>query len=77
MVEQITDIAKLTEDISSASKEQSVYVQQISESIVQISEVTQNNTTTAEEAASMSQGLSSQAELLKFTLAQFEHKVDS
>lgn len=75
IVEQITGIAVIIDDVSTASKEQDVAISQIKEGIVQISEVTQANASISEESASSAQELSSQADLFRNALDKFSLRV--
>ena len=60
---------RLIGDISSASNEQAASVGQVTQGVEQISEVVQTNSATSEECAAASEELSSQARVLKDTLA--------
>lgn len=69
ILEASEKIAKLIGNISSDSNEQAATVSQITQGVEQISEVVQTNSATSEECAAASEELSSQARLLKETLA--------
>lgn len=71
MVNKITGIAQLIDQVSTASSEQEIAISQINQGIVQISEVTQSNTATSEESASSAQQLSSQAEVFRNAINEF------
>jgi methyl-accepting chemotaxis protein len=64
------EVDQLVGDISAASKEQSQGIQQVNTAISQMDHVTQANAANAEESASASSELSSQAENLKTVVAQ-------
>lgn len=72
--EEITD---LIDEIAIASEEQSNAVIQITVGINQISEVVQTNLANAEESASASQELSSQAQILKSLVKRFNFRQDN
>ena len=67
-----TKVVSLVEEISMASKEQSEGMQQINTGLLQIDQVTQSNTANAEECASASEELSSQALQLKGVVSKFK-----
>lgn len=69
ILESSEKIEKLIGDISSDSNKQAATVSQITQGVEQISEVVQTNSATSEECAAASEELSSQARLLKETLA--------
>lgn len=62
---------KLVNKISSASSEQAKAICQVSEALQQISDITQNNSTTAVECAQTSEDMKSQAQQLKKILSSF------
>ncbi len=66
--------AGLAEEVSTASREQSQGLEQISTGLNQIDQVTQANTASAEESASAAEELSSQAQQLKAMVARFKLK---
>jgi len=73
--EIVLGVAKVTDligEIASASNEQSVGINQVNEALGQIDQVTQANTTTAEESAAASEELSSQAVHVKTMISRFE-----
>ncbi|HQV30698.1 MAG TPA: Cache 3/Cache 2 fusion domain-containing protein [Calditrichia bacterium] len=72
IVVEVEKVKNLVGDITHASESQSEGIHQISIGLTQIDKVTQSNTATAEETASASQELSSQASLLEEKLSQFE-----
>jgi len=72
IVEDVTKVASLVENIAVASKEQAAGISQINEGISLVSEVVQKNSATAEESASASEELSSQAQNLKDQIARFK-----
>ena len=72
IVNRIENIAKLVNDITIASNEQAIGIEQINQGIMQVSEVVQTNSATSEEGAAASEELSSQAILLKEMVNQFK-----
>ena len=71
----ISKTADLVAEISAASREQSVGVDQISRAVNQLDTVIQQNASASEEMASMAEELSSQAEQLSEAIAYF--KIDA
>lgn len=71
VVEGAEDVSDKLDEISKASSEQATYVEQLTRGILQISNVIQGNSATAEEIAAASEELSAQAALLKHLLEQF------
>jgi methyl-accepting chemotaxis protein len=71
---EVSRAAKLVGDIAAASNEQAAGIEQVNRAISQVSEVTQTNSATSEEAAASSEELSSQAQMLKFSVNQFRLK---
>lgn len=65
-------VAQFLEEIAAASREQSLAIEQISEGLSQVDQVTQSTTASAEESASASEELSSQAEQLRGAVATFK-----
>ncbi len=75
--EIVAGVAKVTDligEIASASNEQSTGINQVNEALGQIDQVTQANTTTAEESAAASEELSSQAAHVKTMISRFQLK---
>ena len=72
IVEGIEKSASLVGDIAEASNEQATGIAQINKGIEQVSQVTQNNSATAEQSAAASEELSGQAELLKEMVGRFK-----
>ncbi len=75
--EIVSGVAKVTDligEIASASNEQSIGINQVNEALGQIDQVTQANTTTAEESAAASEELSSQAAHVKTMISRFQLK---
>ncbi len=70
----ITKATDLVAEIASASKEQVQGIGQVNEALGQIDQVTQSNTASAEESASASEELSSQAVQLKQMIGRFKLK---
>ncbi|MGD9940324.1 MAG: methyl-accepting chemotaxis protein [Clostridia bacterium] len=71
VVPDINKTADLVAEISAASREQSVGVDQIARAITQLDTVIQQNASASEEMASMAEELSSQAEQLASAIAFF------
>jgi methyl-accepting chemotaxis protein len=71
LVPDIQKTAELVEEISSASKEQEIGVDQITNAIQQLDKVIQSNAASSEELASTSEVLASQAQDLKKTIEYF------
>lgn len=71
IVGEIDKVTSIVGDISKASSEQSFALEQINEGVNQISTVTQMNSATAEESASASQQMSSQATILREKISEF------
>lgn len=74
IVESISKVTDIVGEISSASHEQAEGMGQISQALAQIDSVTQQNAANAEETASASEELSSQAMQLQHSISRF--KVD-
>ena len=77
IVNQIEDISKLVEACAKSSNEQETSITQITESISQIANVTQNNTATSEESAAAAEELASQAEVFYASVADFKLRQDN
>lgn len=71
IVDSIEKVYALINDISVASNEQAIGVEQINQGIAQIANVVQSTSATSEETAAASEELASQAELLKEQVARF------
>jgi methyl-accepting chemotaxis protein len=65
-------VAEFLEEISAASREQTDGIEQITEGLSQVDQVTQSNTASAEESASASEELASQAEQLRSAISVFK-----
>jgi methyl-accepting chemotaxis protein len=74
IVGDIAKAASLVNDIAISSNEQASAVAQINQGIMQVSQVVQTNSATSEESAAASEELSSQAQLLKESVAKFKLK---
>lgn len=72
IVDGVEKAAKLVGGIAEASNEQASGIAQINKGIEQVSQVTQNNSATAEQSAAASEELTSQAELLKEMVSKFK-----
>jgi methyl-accepting chemotaxis protein len=64
ILENITNVSKMVNEISSASQEQSQGVREINKAIAQLDQVTHQNTATASASAHSASSLSQQAEQL-------------
>ncbi|MFW5826973.1 MAG: methyl-accepting chemotaxis protein, partial [Alkalispirochaeta sp.] len=71
IVDGVSKVANLMEEITAASEEQSTGLEQINHAVEQIDQVTQSNTASAEETASASEELSAQAKSLYSQTDQF------
>ena len=67
-------VATISEEVAAAGREQTQGLEQIALGLNQIDQVTQSNTASAEESASASEELSSQAQQVKSMLARFKLK---
>ena len=76
IVKQVERAADLVNDIAKASNEQALAISQINQGIMQVSEVVQTNTATAEECAAASEELSSQANILREMVIKVKYKAD-
>lgn len=74
VVENTKVVTGLVEEIAHASDEQAGYIAQVSEGIMQISNVVQTNSATAQESAAASEELLGQAQMLKNLVGQFKLK---
>lgn len=72
IVDDVTRVAELVDEIAVASNEQSASIDQINQGIVMVTEVVQKTSATSEESAAASEELSSQAEILKEQVAKFK-----
>jgi methyl-accepting chemotaxis protein len=71
IVDEVSRVSQLVNDIAKASNEQAAGISQINQGLVQVSEVVQNNSATSEESAAASEELAGQAEMLKDQVARF------
>ncbi len=74
IVTEVTKAASLVGSIAEASNEQANNITQINQGVEQVSQVVQSNSATAEQSAAASEELSSQADLLKEMISQFQLK---
>ncbi|HYH04774.1 MAG TPA: methyl-accepting chemotaxis protein [Bacillota bacterium] len=74
IVDGVTRTTELVAEIALASNEQATGIAQIDQGIMQVSQVTQSNTATAEESAAASQELSAQAQRMREAVGQFKIK---
>lgn len=77
IVDGVTKVADLVDDIARASNEQASAITQINQGITQVSEVVQTNSATAEENAAASEELSRHAELLKEIVGGVKYKANN
>ncbi|MCR5175833.1 MAG: methyl-accepting chemotaxis protein [Anaerovibrio sp.] len=71
--EEVDKVAILVHDIAQASEKQSAAIKMLNQGIMQVSNVVQNNSSTAQESAAASEELSAQAEILKNTINRFRY----
>ena len=76
IVEKITSVSALVEEIALASKNQANGFEEVNNGLTQIDQVTQSNTATAEESAAAAEELSSQSAEMRDLLARFKLKSD-
>jgi len=74
IVDDVSKIAEIIASITISSQEQSASINQISIGISQITQVVQSNSATSEEAASASQELSSQSDVMRNLVSSFKLK---
>ncbi len=77
IVSGIDEAAQLIAQIARASNEQALAIGQIDKGIEQVSLVVQNNSATAEESASASHEISSQADVMNDLVGQFKLRQDN
>lgn len=70
IVQNVSKVSELSQEISSAAQEQAQGVSEINKAMSQLDTVTQQNAATSEEASSASQELSIQAEALKSSVVE-------
>ncbi len=70
--ESIDQVTALVADIAQASQKQSSALQMLNQGVLQVSDVVQTNSSTAEESAAASVELSAQADLLQETVSKFK-----
>ncbi len=73
-VEAAVSTMDVISEITKASNEQELSIQQVTDSLDQISSVVQNNSATSEESAAASEELSSQANIMKNLVSKFKLK---
>ncbi len=71
LVEEIGMTSELVEEISQASREQTMGVEQVNKAVMQLDSVTQQNASSSEEIASTSEELAAQARYLSEEIAYF------
>ncbi|TVQ21079.1 MAG: chemotaxis protein, partial [Spirochaetaceae bacterium] len=67
-------VSQFLDELAASSREQSLAIDQITEGLGQVDQVTQSNTASAEQSAAASEELSSQAEELRSAIASFKLK---
>ncbi len=72
IIPQIERTTQLIQEISSASKEQSVGAEQVNNAIQQLNDITQQNAAASEEMSSSAEQMTGQAEQLKELIAYFK-----
>jgi len=72
IVDDVSKVAKLIDDIAVASNDQATGIDQINQGVVIVSDVVQRNTATSEASAAASEELSSQADMLKQQVSKFK-----
>ncbi|MBN2258960.1 MAG: HAMP domain-containing protein [Clostridiales bacterium] len=77
IVNGVTEAGEIVGDIAIASNEQASGIAQINDAIEQVSRVTQSNTALAEESASASEEMTSQAQMLAELVGKFNLKSSS
>ncbi len=77
VVPEINETAKLIQEITAASKEQGIGIDQISSSIQELNTVTQQNAASSEEIASSTEELANQADELKQIISFFKMEKDN
>jgi methyl-accepting chemotaxis protein len=73
-VKRVTDIMA---EITAASDEQSIGIEEVNRAIIQMDEVTQQNAALVEEAAAAAESMQGQAEVLMHAVSIFKLKIDS
>ena len=76
VADNVSQVAKLVQEISIASNEQADSIAQVTTGIEQISAVVQTNSATAEESAATSEELSSQANIMNNMVSRFKLNED-
>lgn len=71
IVSSVAKVSDLVGEINMASKEQTIGIQQVNDALTQIDQVTQGNTSNAEESAAAAEELSSQATHLQSMISRF------
>ena len=74
ILSEIEKVVYVVETIAQASNDQATEIAQINQGIEQVSQVIQTNAATAEESAAASEELSSQAEILREMVGDFQLK---
>ena len=77
IVESIGRVTTIMSDITLASQEQSVGIEQVNEAITQMDQVTQQNAALVEEAAAASEAMREQAYALSQLVATFRFEQDT
>ena len=72
LFENTDKIANLVDEITKASQDQAIGIEQINRGIMQVSDVVQTTSATSEESAAASEELASQAEVLRDNVRHFK-----
>ena len=76
IVDSVHHVADLMNDIASASREQSMGIEQVNQAIGQMDEVTQRNAALVEDAALAAESLQEHAAKLSHAVSAFKHDID-
>jgi methyl-accepting chemotaxis protein len=72
IVDEIEKVANIVSNITIASNEQAMGIEQVNQGIMQVSQVVQTNSATSQESAAASEELASQAVVLQETVTKFK-----
>lgn len=72
IIEQISEVSGYIDNIASSSKQQNNNLNQITERVSRVHQVTESNMSISEESAASAEELSSQADIFKSTIASFK-----
>lgn len=71
IVGEVSSVADIVANIAKASNEQKLALEQINQGVQQVSQVVQANSSTSEEAATASQNLNQQANIMRASVGKF------